>query len=284
MPLKGEKIGDFGIKVSLKDRDNIAYLYDKKGYTTKRLSQLFGVTQKGILYILHKNKNINIRPQGMEHIRYDVNENFFEKIDSQEKAYCFGLFLSDGYNNTKRGAIEVQQTKDKDIIIKIKKLLFGKRFPITKKNYSGAYRLYIHRRKISEDLKKLGCVQKKTFKVIFPKIITNDLLPHFIRGYLDGDGCVHFSKPKNNFVVSFTGTAKFCKKAKKLIRSVINVNGYLSTEHNCKASIKKLHYGGRRACIKLLNWLYTDSKIHGNRKFNIYKKMKKVKCNTYVRK
>jgi hypothetical protein len=275
MPKKGEKVGDFGLKISLDDRGIIKNLYENEKYTTKKLSELYNVTQKGILYVLHK-KGVKVRSFGEEHRKYDVNENFFETIDTQEKAYCLGFFLSDGYNYTKKGAIEIQQTIDKDIIFKIRELLFNKRKPEIKLNCSKSYRINVCRKKISEDLEKLGCMQKKTYKVIFPEFLKEKFIPHFIRGYLDGDGCVFISKNKKNIVVSFTGTLAFCSSIKNIIKDKLNINSYMHTEHRCNDSIKKLEFGGRKACVTLLNWIYNDSKIHGNRKFKVYQKIKSI--------
>jgi hypothetical protein len=274
MSKKGEKVEDFGLKISLEDRDKIKNLYEYEKYTTKKLSEIYGVTQKGILYVLHK-KNAKIRHQGEEHRKYDVNENFFETIDTQEKAYCLGFFLSDGYNNTKNGAIEIQQTKDIDIIFKIRELLYNERKPKLKLNCSKSYRIYIHRKKISEDLEKLGCMQNKTYKVIFPEFLKEELIPHFIRGYLDGDGCICITK-NGGIAVAITGTKKFCSKLKKIIKNKINVNSYICTEHRCKDAIKKISFGGRKACLTLLNWIYNDSKIHGDRKYKVYQKIKGI--------
>jgi intein-encoded DNA endonuclease-like protein len=48
------------------------------------------------------------------------------------------------------------------------------------------------------DLEKWGCVENKTFKLNFPDFISEELIPHFIRGYFDGDGSVFLHKQKVN--------------------------------------------------------------------------------------
>ena len=39
--------------------------------------------------------------------KYTLNKNYFDVIDFQNKAYCLGYFMADGYNNEKRGVIEI---------------------------------------------------------------------------------------------------------------------------------------------------------------------------------
>lgn len=57
------------------------------------------------------------------------------------------------------------------------------------KNWSNQYRISIHSEKICNDLFNLNCINKKSLELKFPKgKIPPELLRHFIRGYIDGDG------------------------------------------------------------------------------------------------
>ena len=46
------------------------------------------------------------------------------------------------------------------------------------------------------DLINLGCIPNKSLTLTFPDFINDELLPHFIRGYFDGDGCIWNGKRK----------------------------------------------------------------------------------------
>ena len=53
--------------------------------------------------------------------KYDVNDNYFDIIDSQEKAYIFGLFYADACNYEYNGRIKIDlQEDDKEILEIIK--------------------------------------------------------------------------------------------------------------------------------------------------------------------
>ena len=49
-----------------------------------------------------------------------------------------------------------------------------------------------------QDLTNLGAVRAKSLLIEFPdeNIVPEKLMPHFIRGYFDGDGCVWNGKRK----------------------------------------------------------------------------------------
>lgn len=57
------------------------------------------------------------------------------------------------------------------------------------------YQVDITSEKMFNDLCTLGCVPNKSLILKFPKI-QEQFVPHFIRGYFDGDGCVYSSKKK----------------------------------------------------------------------------------------
>jgi len=122
---------------------------------------------------------------------YKVNENYFEKIDTPEKAYVLGFFYADGYNNQKIGVLEFVQIKERlDILEQIREQLLCN-YNI-KEYTSGKYTLNICSKKMSSDIANAGAVQNKSDLLEFPseQIISKELIPHFIRGYFDGDGCI----------------------------------------------------------------------------------------------
>ena len=51
------------------------------------------------------------------------------------------------------------------------------------------YRIDLKSKQMFEDLQRLGVEPNKSLTCTFPNI-NKDLMPHFIRGLFDGDGCV----------------------------------------------------------------------------------------------
>lgn len=132
---------------------------------------------------------------------HNVDESFFKKIDTEEKAYVLGFLYADGYNhyNPSKSSYFIsmaQLTQDIDILKKINNAMMSN-YPIhtniQKENNKEKSVLTISSKNLSQDLCKLGCPKAKTFLIRFPnenQYFDNDLMCHFIRGYFDGDGCI----------------------------------------------------------------------------------------------
>src|SRR3989344_7224612 len=126
-----------------------------------------------------------------------VNSKFFKKW-SPEMAYVLGFFSADGSmlrNNRGAHFIEFHIT-DRNLLFDIRKTL-GSNHKITVRNrderWKLGYRLQIGSKDMFEDLQRLGFSQAKSKTLKFPKV-PGKYFPHFVRGYFDGDGNVHFKK------------------------------------------------------------------------------------------
>lgn len=165
------------------------------------------------------------------------NENFFKRW-SPEMAYVLGFFTADGNMiKNKRGAhfIEFQIT-DKELLGKIRKLLNSNlKISERKRNnkWKNIYRLQVGSKIIFNDLLKLGFKPNKSRTIKFPSVPLK-CLPHFIRGYFDGDGCVSFGiysrkmrKSKAYLLSSrFTsGNKKFLANLLKILQKYTNIKG-----------------------------------------------------------
>jgi len=133
------------------------------------------------------------------------NENFFEHWSS-EMAYILGFFCADGsmvINPRGSHYIEFQNT-ELGLLERIRNS-FESNHKITKRirneNWKPSYRLQIGSKKLYDDLINLGLVPKKNKRLKLPAVPTK-YLPHFTRGYFDGDGnvtiCTYKRKTRNN--------------------------------------------------------------------------------------
>lgn len=131
----------------------------------------------------------------------NYNENYFDIIDTSQKAYFLGLMYADGYishSTRKNGSVYYimsisLQVQDKSVLEKLRnemnrpnELILvktnGKRNP--------QYRFTVSGEKIHHDLEKHGCIERKSLNLQFPTTVPEELMSHFIRGYFDGDGCI----------------------------------------------------------------------------------------------
>jgi intein-encoded DNA endonuclease-like protein len=174
------------------DVQNITNLYSK-GLSLAKIASQFQSTPSKINWILKKN-GVKLRSLSESHIREAANYDFFEKIDSEEKAYWLGFLYADGSitHNSLKLALHPKDIyhleKFKKSLGSSHKIFFDRKYP----------KLAITNKKIYQDLLKNGCLERKTFSIRFPdkKTVPKNLINHFIRGYFDGDGSINYSEHK----------------------------------------------------------------------------------------
>lgn len=144
-----------------------------------------------------------------------VNTAFFD-IWTKDSAYVLGYIWADGcitnHSKTKRGlqrrAIAFGcSTKDKNLLEQIKKAMKLKNVIWdVGKNIS---RLQVTNTYMANRLQELHKIpSRKTYKdCSFPDNVPDEFMPHFLRGFFDGDGSV--AKDKKYLRVQFYGTKKF---------------------------------------------------------------------------
>lgn len=231
---------------------------------------------------------------------YQINQKFFNTIDTEEKAYILGFLYADGCNyissNGQKEIIACQLEQDKDILEKIK-IALESTYPlyteIQKENGKTKYIFRVTSSELSDDLYKLGVVYKKSLILQFPEYnIFKDqsLIRHFIRGYFDGDGCIWMGKPKYRDYTdkktghtysrlslatkfTFTGNISFIEPLQDFLVSEIglsktklNFSKAKNKTNTTSESVCTMEYSGRKNIKKLYDYMYTNAVIYGNRK------------------
>lgn len=147
-------------------------------------------------------------------------DTFFDKW-TPEMAYVLGYFAADGtmYKN-KRGSCYVAFcSTDRDLLETVKKIMDASNeievYKLSNSRCKLRYTLQIGSKMAFEKLSEYGFTPKKSLVVKLPDI-PDEFFCHFLRGNLDGDGCVFigFYKRKNRipktkvFRVSFTSGSR----------------------------------------------------------------------------
>ena len=219
--------------------------------------------------------------------KYELNENFFDVIDTEEKAYWLGFLYADGYNNEKRHEIKLRLAiQDEKFLLKFRDIIYpNKDRPLYYFKNNSACEVYIISKHMSEQLAKHGCVQAKTFKLSFPKWIDDKLMHHFIRGLFDGDGSICLSQLKSGehkTMFSIIGYRPFIKEANKIIANSCGLNENQLIDYKGKDErIATLAFTGCRQCIKIREFLYKDATVFMERKHDKFIKLGTDKWRTY---
>lgn len=244
--------------IILRDNNRYNIIDDNKIielYKNKTIKEISNQIKRSPTYISNVLKKYNIDTS----IRINfVNEEYFENINTENKAYWLGFLYADGNVSKEQYSIKLALgIKDITHLIKYKndlnisneiKILNG-----TNNNYLCS--LSINSIKMCKDLIKIGCVSRKSMIIKFPELDTK-LLRHFIRGYFDGDGCI--SIKKYALSLNFTsGNHLFLEKISEYLinRKVHRRKNFSTLDYNSFEHIQEIY-----------NYLYSNSNIYLDRK------------------
>ena len=233
---------------------------------TSKIAEITGLTVKQICDYARRQglKKQNITPEGRS--KYTVDYHFFDVIDTEEKAYWLGFLYADGY--IRKDGLELSLCKQDEIHLEKFKKSIKSNVSVKQKIVNGfpQARITICSKYISEKLHNLGCVRNKSLILTFPteEIVPNNLIKHFIRGYFDGDGCVSINIEKRSYHTSFVGTQSFLTSILEILNKEIGTN--VKCMRPC-GNAKQIAIGGRVQLIKMFHYLYDDSTVYLDRKF-----------------
>ena len=188
---------------------------------------------------------------------YNINNHYFDIIDSEDKAYALAWFWS-------RGAGRIQiSPKDVDILHTLKVLL----------EYRGPVRVYdriaelnITNPNFHGALLLAGCVLSKREDQILP-IISDDLMPHFFRGIFDSYGTISIAKDKY-LNLSIVHNETFATHLRQLLSTLdIPTKHYYRYSHTTTVQVMITKTADAEKCLK---WLYSDANYFLTRKFHIW--------------
>lgn len=244
------------------------YLYEQMTITS--ISKQFKCSHRQIRKLLEKN-NIDIRTK-----RLCRNSDYFESIDNSEKAYWLGIMYSDGcVCRRANGSYSISlEMIDKEHIEKFRDALGAKNHKILttiRTNFDNAkpsYSIHIYDNKMATDLINLGCVPKKSFYLSSLPNISQALIYDFLRGFIDGDGCICYNNSSNTYAFKLVGASPlFLKEVMKILGiDRLSLNKCSKTSYQV-TSVK------RDDIYRILTKVYEGSveTTRLNRKYNKYR-------------
>lgn len=251
------------------------------------------------LHVTSGNVSKKLRKQGVQiinqHNKTKFNENVFDSIDTEEKAYWLGFLFADGYidssplKSNRKSYYSfglALQIRDINHLLKFNKFIQHNKTNIityTNDPIRPSCRWCIRNKHLWETLNSLGHTPQKSLNLKFPNLDifkNKSLIRHFIRGYFDGDGCLTYDRGYNkklgNYMkprLGFIGTKMFLSELTKQI----NLSYRWSHDKRHKNVTWTMWYN-RDESYKLMRWLYDDCSIYLDRKYELYKLFKDKKC------
>ena len=260
------------IKIKEDEYDKIVEMYNS-GLSKEKIQTLYNVSNS-VIDRIFRIKNISCRDNAHKGRKYQINENYFDIINTPNKAYILGLLYSDGNNYPPQNHVSLSlQEKDRDIIYKINKEL-DSTYPIRfrnlnnkNSNHQNAYVLCITSKYISLKLNQLGVVQNKSLILKFPDFISDELMPHFLRGYIDGDGCIF--NGRSSFI-TIASTKEFCEYIQSYIMKKFGFKTSIHNTGNKNSNTKILVMCTLKNVKYFLDWIYKDAELYIDRKYQKY--------------
>ena len=220
----------------------------------------------------------------MNKIYNKLEEDFFENIDSEPKAYYVGILLADGQNKIRSDSGKhivrlALKSDDRQIIEEFKKALKynGNILKAKNPNYpDNEYsEIRIQNEKLAHDLERHNFIPNKSLRLEFPNTIPDILIKDFIRGFMDGDGCISSGLSRNKkykeYMVRFYTTEMFAIKLKETVMKLIEVNMSIYKDKTCKNDVSVVcKISGNKQVYKFCKWIYSDSSLFMKRKKEKY--------------
>lgn len=251
-------------------------LYYNAGHSIKEVAEHFNIGYRDALhYLIYFGYYIPTRKQSNVQNMCENND-FFETIDTADKAYYLGFMMSDGYINKTIYNKEVGlalKSEDKYILDKLNSYISPKK---KVQKYRNSYKWHVISPKMYEDLKKYGIVENKSCHDILYPNIPQKFDKDFIRGYFDGDGCISI-KSTGYIVVSIGSNSRIFLEslAAKLQEYGINTRPIFTSHKSRINPYHTLYIAGGIHKTKFKNFIYNNAETYLTRK---YKKAMEIPC------
>lgn len=237
--------------------------YIKANYLTmtyKEIGDKLGFKERQIRGYVNNNLDRKVRT---------FNNDYFDNIDTKEKAYFLGLIYADGWIHINEECRNYEfgmqlQAQDKYILDALNQALGGSHLISFRKGrinrigdqilHGGdSYTLRVFSKPLVMGLMVNGIETHKTYKKIIPHV-SDELFLDFVRGYLDGDGWFT-TNTRGNIEA---GIVCCNREPVEYIRDRLKdfgVSGRVYTELEKKHS---LHIYRKNDVIKFVNLIYQD--------------------------
>lgn len=235
--------------------NKIIKLYNLGIYTPDIEKQL-GLKKGVASYLLRKN-NISLRHRGPK--SKIGKEDFFDNIDTEDKAYFLGWIIADGNVSINKGQYSLKlhiALKDMELIDKFLKAIDSQNTTKIKEGINPSYYVSLTSVHLVKRLIELGVKPKKSGFEVFPNNIPKPLIHHLVRGIFDGDGITDIKRKRSGFVGS-----------RDIVRTILQLLDEDLTIF-CNSKNKNIFYflGGKKFSRNLYDYLYNDASVWLERK------------------
>lgn len=222
-------------------------------------------------------KHVVLRTASQAHHKYIFDENIFDNINSNEKAYWLGFLMGDGCVVDNYISLSLKSTdidhlekfnkfaKSNYLIKTYKRICKFKNGKVSNIEYS---KLTIASPQWVSSLAKYNVFPRKTFCEKFPDI-EPEYYNSFILGFFDADGswiidnnankCIHFK---------IIGNVEFLTRIQGILikECMLKTTKIFPTNKDSEKPIYVLTYGGNQVAKRIAKYLYNNNDVFLDRK------------------
>ncbi len=243
------------------------------GSTVRDVAEQEGASAAACGRLLRR-RGIEIR-RSAHYVRvHDARTDFFDDIDGEAKAYILGFVSADGWIQTRPRGVGVElKAEDLPLLERIRDELSPGQpvveHPVTTKaGRRIQFRLQVNSVELADALERHGVGPRKSHTLRPSALVPAELLRHYWRGVVDGDGSIYSSKgrtprSKPSWHFDLTGSAWMCEGFRAfLVEHGVGIRAQVQPSR----TVFRLQFGGNGVARSAARLLYGGSTIHLDRK------------------
>ena len=231
-------VSSINTEATANTQEDVVALYEAGMSMRQVAERSLGQFTEWDIYKILVDRDVDRRPLGNTG---PVSHDFFNVIDSVEKAYLLGVIQADG-NIRATDSPQISITQHKDYAWYLHRMVTQFLRPSA---LCGADKncdqITVTSPQLKDDLCRIGIVPNKSYDQTEENIsslwgaVPPDLLPSFIRGFLDGDGGVRFFQQKNKGAtdscnINWSGNLFLLQRIQQWISDNFSYNASLSQD------------------------------------------------------
>lgn len=242
---------------------SIVDLY-QAGTNSLEIARQFDVRPSSIRRLLLRH-GIQVRTSGQSRARFHCNERFFEHCSNESPAYWLGFLTADG-NVSRTGYVTLKlQSSDMAHIEALRDALASDHPVRLERREFPAHRMSVRSPLMAADLARFGVIPNKTPTIRWPENLPPDMLRHYLRGYIDGDGgfCPYVGRTGGRLMIA--SNVPFLEGVRAYLHRELGLpENKLYIRLNPHYGV--LQYGGRLQLRRVHEFLYKDATVYLPRK------------------
>jgi hypothetical protein len=245
------------------------------GESYRGISKILNIHHNTVYYYVHK---FGLESHTRKHLQDKHNaSNYFEVIDTKEKAYMLGFILGDGC--IKDDYLDIAVAKDDRAIVDYIANTLGSKICESNK-LDKKKRIFPHVRtclRVPHLNKHVGGNKKEDRH--YPRV-RKDLEQYLLRGFFDADGCISWGYRKDRgkeykrmwHFIDFANHLKCLSGVQKMLINTLEIPTIVRPRSD--GAMYNLRFDGRENVLKFLRYIYKDETFMIlDRKYNKYKAM-----------